>query len=151
MGAQIPAWKPYQAFSVNCSFGTRLKTCFCETHGVLYIAGSLIVRTISKVSALTRRNRSSIRISALCGYPKWSSQDLSSYPSESTRNVTPSHRPILYTYQVGMRTSTSSGNVRLSVQISRTARVQEKNCSNLPGASINSTGSGSKYKRGIPG
>src|SRR2546422_3612431 len=36
----------------------------------------------------------------------------------STRNVSPSHRPMLYPYQVGMRTSTSSGNFRLSVQIS---------------------------------
>src|SRR6266850_3023651 len=58
---------------------------------------------------------------------------------------------MLYPYQVGISASTSSGNILPSVQISRSARVHEKNCRSFPGPWMNSTGSGSKYKRGTPG
>src|SRR6267378_3573627 len=85
------------------SISRRSKSAGCKRRGNLlrafqgfvYIVGSMIVSVSSRMSWLTRWNRSSTRKSPLCGRPTLSIQVLASSPTVWTTNVvSSSHLPI---------------------------------------------------------
>src|SRR5216683_2240342 len=78
--------------SAGCNRMGNLLRAF---QGFVYIVGSMIVSVSSRMSWLTRWNRSSTRKWLLCGRPTLSIQVLSSSPTVWTTNVvSSSHLPI---------------------------------------------------------